>query len=1110
MDSPGLDELRERWDALKPSIAGRSRLNGELKNSLGDLLKDCIEAGRYTDGLGRRETLQWLAREIADYVFDLTKEYPLAGILPLESESEGQFEVRSDSLSKDQDRLSTMLERLYARRQRLASDSEDTSAVDEEILGIHRKMRKGPQLQAGDFLLEGRFKLIAKLGKGDFATVWKAYDRRQHRLVAVKVLHGQHSEDRSRRERFFRGARKMAELAHPNIVRVIEEQLQDEGWFFFVMEYVAGGDFNQAIQSGELGMSEKLSIITQVGSALEFAHKRGVIHRDVKPTNIVLDGDRLPKLTDFDLVLAADSTGLTQTQAMMGTLNYAAPEALESPKHAGPPADVYSLASTAIFAFLGGQLPRAYYRDPGPAIASIECPSVLAHALTRATAEDPEERFSSAGAFVSAVEEATGVMPPFNDVLIRAKGITKACSHGKEPSRLALNGLDLEIRRQSLVVIRGEDGYSKRILLRILGLADRDFEGHLEVFGKQIGGDSSQLSEAEIEDLRAHHYGFIFQKDRLLSLLTLRENCELPARMHHLPGPIIHKHLCQLQELIFKPDELAGGIMLRCRADVNVGQRQRTSILRALSHVPDLILADEPTANVEPAMKARILELFRQLSRAGATILITSRDPIFRDVSETYELTQGELKPVAATRDRGAGEPTRGAELGGYSALEHIALRRPTRLRGCPTGFQARIALREALGNPLFAVTVVAAMAAGLFQLTLFGSIRLGTENLLSYIGNEGLDRIVVEAKTRGAEATASGLPTVEDLASLGTNPRAVRRLSIELRVHDSRGRERVEEAFGLIPDDPEIKKHSFREGGPFEDQLALAVLITEPSVERFFGVSASGKAVSGRNIQIRFFRPAVSRDVREGRPVGAREELELDFVVQGVLKDADASANLYLPQGTLSAIAAWQINMGSVLKAQGRRLELGQGPWVQVPGWRQLDVYFDRPEDVLPSVAYFKQRGFIVQPELFRYKWLLDARRITRDVLLVTLATLAFFMNLLVTSNVVWRIRVHRKEFAVLKLMGMKNRNIVSIFVFIVLSCWLLGGVLGFSLGSLVVDSLRSYLFALYPKLPVAQILGPTWIGFGDVLLFCVVVAVGFTIGPAWLTARKEAVWRI
>ncbi len=407
-----LDELRSRWTDLR-KISGPAQPDGRHEESLGELLQECVEAGRYTNSVAQRENLQWLARDIADVIFTLKEEYPRAAILPSELEQEpGAVPDMSQPVFKDKgiERLSTQLAELYAQHEQLASSGKDTHALDGKILDVRRLLRRGPQLQAGEFLLDGRLRLLTTLGKGDFATVWKAYDRQPRRQVAVKILHGQHSEDRSRRERFYRGARKMAELAHRNIVRVHEQRLQDDGWFFFVMELVTGGNFHQAVLDGELTDSEKLRIVTQVGRALEFAHERGVIHRDVKPTNIVLDGTRQPKLTDFDLVLAADSTGLTQTQAMLGTLNYAAPEALESPKNAGPAADVYALASTAIFALLGGQLPRGYYRDPAPAIASLKRPA-LARVLTRATAADPEQRFSSAGAFVSAINESTTPEP---------------------------------------------------------------------------------------------------------------------------------------------------------------------------------------------------------------------------------------------------------------------------------------------------------------------------------------------------------------------------------------------------------------------------------------------------------------------------------------------------------------------------------------------------------------------------------------------------------------------------------------------------------------------------------------------------------------------------
>ncbi len=408
MHLPGPDELRSRWAALRQEVAERSRVGKKLKGRLDHLLQECVEAGRYTKGVAHRESLQWLARDIADVIFGLTKEYPPAAIFPATSDAPVPQPTFKD---QETERLSTRLEELYARREQLTFDTEDTRALDGEILDVRRLLRKGPQLQPGEFLLDGRFRLVEPLGQGGFAVVWKAYDRQLRRVVAVKILHGQHSEDRTRRERFFRGARKMAELTHPNIVRVLEKEVEESGWFFFVMEFVAGGDFNRAVLAGELTDAEKLTIVSQVGMALEFAHKRGVIHRDVKPANIVLDEDRRPKLTDFDLVLAADSTGFTQTQAMLGTLNYAAPEALESPKDAGPAADVYSLASTAIFALLGGPLPRGYYRDPGSTIASLGYPSALKRVLTRATAADPKQRCPSAGVFVSAVEEATAIEP---------------------------------------------------------------------------------------------------------------------------------------------------------------------------------------------------------------------------------------------------------------------------------------------------------------------------------------------------------------------------------------------------------------------------------------------------------------------------------------------------------------------------------------------------------------------------------------------------------------------------------------------------------------------------------------------------------------------------
>ena len=205
--------------------------------------------------------------------------------------------------------LSIALDAAYLRRAELDSQGEDTEEIQQTILDLSRRIREGGRLRAGDFLGHGRYQLIERIGQGGFAMVWRAYDKEARIMVAIKVLHGQYAHDRTKRERFFRGARWMNQLRHPGIIGVLEPKCQDGGFYFFVMEYLHGGDFHQAVISGRLSRGQRLSIIRQIGEAVHFAHEQGMIHRDIKPANILLDLEGKPKITDFDLVRTADSTG---------------------------------------------------------------------------------------------------------------------------------------------------------------------------------------------------------------------------------------------------------------------------------------------------------------------------------------------------------------------------------------------------------------------------------------------------------------------------------------------------------------------------------------------------------------------------------------------------------------------------------------------------------------------------------------------------------------------------------------------------------------------------------------------------------------------------------
>jgi formylglycine-generating enzyme required for sulfatase activity len=288
--------------------------------------------------------------------------------------------------------LSETLELAYRRKAEIETTGDDTTAVVDEILGLKRRLREGAQLQPGDFLADGRYQLFEPIGQGGFARVWKAWDRRGRSYVAIKVLHGQYAADRTRRERFFRGARHMARLSHPNVVRVIEGECEDSGFHFFVMEYVGGGDFRHAVLAGRLSPEDRLRIILETGDALAYAHGEGIVHRDVKPGNVLLDVQGRAKLTDFDLVRAADTTGGTRT-TMLGTFLYAAPEAMVDARQAGAPADVYGLGMTAIMVFHGDDLPGDALWELPEYIANLKIRKGRKKTLSRAVERKIKERW---------------------------------------------------------------------------------------------------------------------------------------------------------------------------------------------------------------------------------------------------------------------------------------------------------------------------------------------------------------------------------------------------------------------------------------------------------------------------------------------------------------------------------------------------------------------------------------------------------------------------------------------------------------------------------------------------------------------------------------------
>src|SRR5438105_2550644 len=187
------------------------------------------------------------------------------------------------------------------------------------------------------------------------SSVFRARDTLLERLVALKILHEHHTQDEAYVERFRREARAAAQLSHPNIVTVIDRGEAD-GRQFIVFEYVDGPTLKEVVEDrGPLPVGEAVELAIGVARGLAFAHESGLVHRDVKPQNVILNGDGKPKVTDFGIARSVDVAGVTQTGTVLGTSHYMAPEQA-SGRRVDAQSDVYSLGAV-LYELLTGEVP---------------------------------------------------------------------------------------------------------------------------------------------------------------------------------------------------------------------------------------------------------------------------------------------------------------------------------------------------------------------------------------------------------------------------------------------------------------------------------------------------------------------------------------------------------------------------------------------------------------------------------------------------------------------------------------------------------------------------------------------------------------------------------
>jgi serine/threonine protein kinase len=252
----------------------------------------------------------------------------------------------------------------------------------------------------------GKYNITHLLGKGGMGEVYEAYDTDKGRTVALKILADQFSNDAAFRTRFQRESRAAAVLQEPHVIP-IHDWGEIDGSLYIDMRLVHGQTLLDLIEKGPLEPSRAVSIISQVGAALDAAHAEGLIHRDIKPQNIIITPADFAYLVDFGIAEASGETRLTTAGSQIGTLNYMAPERFRD-QNSTSAVDVYSLACV-LYESLTGEIP--FTRDslenlvaahiasppPRPSEANARLPVAFDDVIARGMAKDPDDRYGTAG-----------------------------------------------------------------------------------------------------------------------------------------------------------------------------------------------------------------------------------------------------------------------------------------------------------------------------------------------------------------------------------------------------------------------------------------------------------------------------------------------------------------------------------------------------------------------------------------------------------------------------------------------------------------------------------------------------------------------------------------